>query len=136
MTTPPIIGAALAQWRETRAAYQDYLEAQYAAAVDATNGNLLNARGKAAGIHGHTLFMGTTARAHAYASPELLEWWAVHGRLTFQAFAEQHLEDPDMAPHRWGRLLATSQGVCVHDWDAPCCPACPASWYDSAAVGW
>jgi len=89
VTSHPAVTASLASWREARAAFQDYLEAQYANALEATCGNLLNARGRAAGKDSMGLFLGPRYQANAYASPELLEWWDTHGRLTFQDWEDQ-----------------------------------------------
>jgi len=80
---------ALAAWRECRADYELVLYARYEAAADATNDRLVNARGRRAGIDPVSLFMGNERRARAYASPELIEWWETHPRLTFAAYERQ-----------------------------------------------
>lgn len=54
-------------------------------------GHLLNARGRAAGIDPITLFSGTATRARAYASEDLMRWWADHQRVTFTEFRAQAL---------------------------------------------
>jgi hypothetical protein len=54
-------------------------------------GHLLSPRGRAAGVDPLTLFSGTAARARAYASEDLLRWWADNGRVTFAEFRTQAL---------------------------------------------
>lgn len=80
---------ALAEWRECREAYERALEAQHAAAEEATRGAMLSAFGQARGVDTRRLFMGPARRAYAYASPELIEWWLDHPRVTFQDFESQ-----------------------------------------------
>ncbi|MFC7942676.1 hypothetical protein ACFUPZ_05385 [Microbacterium oxydans] len=81
-----IISDAFNAWRECRAEYDDTLYAQYLAAEEATNGAMLNARGREKGIDPFTLFMGNETRARAYASEELIEHWETHPRITFARF--------------------------------------------------
>lgn len=81
-----IFEAALDEWRRVRADYQVWLEAQHRAAERDTNGNLLNERGRAAGVSSFSLFMGPWARARAYASEELLAFWTKHPRMTFAQY--------------------------------------------------
>lgn len=68
----------LALWRVARDEFELYREAAFAAAQDETGGALLNARGRAAHIDPWSLFIGPWARARAYASRELLDWWDLH----------------------------------------------------------
>lgn len=84
-----IIRDAFAEWRECRAEYDDTLYAQFDAAEAATNGAMLNARGRAKGIDPFSLFMGPETRALAYASEELVEHWESHPRVTYAAFEKQ-----------------------------------------------
>lgn len=84
-----LITDGFASWRECRAEYEGERLRRYWAAEEATRGALLNARGRAAGIDPESLFMGTWARARAYASEELLEHWETHPRLTYQDFETQ-----------------------------------------------
>ncbi|QNA93233.1 MULTISPECIES: hypothetical protein [unclassified Microbacterium] len=84
-----IIGDAFNAWRECRAEYDDTLYAQYEAAEEATNGAMLNARGREKGVDPFSLFMGNETRALAYASEELVEHWAAHPRITFAKFEKQ-----------------------------------------------
>jgi hypothetical protein len=87
------IAQALADWRECRAEYDLALEAAYERAAAATNDRLLNARGRRAGIDPLSLFMGPERRAHAYASPELLEHWAQYPRVTYAAYERQWMAE-------------------------------------------
>ena len=82
----PIVAAALERWRECRNEFELYLEAQHARAQEDTGGALLNSRGREAGISSWSLFYGPAQRMRAYASEELLEWFAKHGRMTFEQF--------------------------------------------------
>lgn len=82
----PIFQRAAAEWAAMRSEYGDYLEAHIAAAYEATNGVLLNARGRAAGITEERLFLAGGAFAAAYASPELREFWATRPRMTVTEF--------------------------------------------------
>lgn len=84
---------AIDRWRVIRAEFEDYREAAYAVAADATNGKLLNARGIAAGVDTWSLFIGPEQRALAYASEELVDHWRVHPRLTYAAFERQRIND-------------------------------------------
>ena len=79
-------------WALMRAEFEVVREAAYRAASDDCNGVLLNARGKRAGIDSYSLFMGQTARAHAYASEELREHWTTHTRPTLCEFERQTFE--------------------------------------------
>ncbi|KIP90176.1 hypothetical protein RU09_11900 [Microbacterium sp. MEJ108Y] len=81
-----IVSEAFNAWRECRAEYDETLYAQFDAAEEATNGAMLNARGREKGIDPFTLFMGNETRARAYASEELLEHWETHPRITFTMF--------------------------------------------------
>jgi hypothetical protein len=54
---------------------------------NATKGNMLNRRGREAGINERTLFRGPEARARKYASEELLNWWEDVPRPTEAYFA-------------------------------------------------
>lgn len=84
-----IVSAWFAAWRECRAEYDETLYAQYVAAEEATNGAMLNARGREKGIDAFTLFMGPEVRALAYASEELVEHWEQHPRVTYAKFERQ-----------------------------------------------
>lgn len=77
--------------REMITEYGAVREAQYAAAVDATNGNMVNARGKYLGVDSWAVFESPTLRA-AYGSPELLEHLDAHPRTTRTEFEAAWLE--------------------------------------------
>lgn len=91
-TRSPIFAVAVAQYHAARAEYGNHLEAQYALAEEELSGALLNLRGKKAAVDPFSLFLGNRSRAHAYASAELIEWWATHPRLTWTAFERQYTE--------------------------------------------
>lgn len=80
---------AMSEWRECRAAYDDLLYAMHDAAEEATNGAMLSELGKRRGVSTLSLFMGPAVRAYAYASPELIEHWETHRRITFADFERQ-----------------------------------------------
>lgn len=75
-----------------RAEFEDYRLMAYERASEACRGALLNERGRRAGIDSYSLFMGTEARAMAYASDELKEHWASNRRPTFAWFEREHLD--------------------------------------------
>jgi hypothetical protein len=85
------IARGFSLWRMLRAEYELAREAAYAAAEDGCRGVLLNARGERAGVSAYSLFMGPWSVAKAYASEELLEWWATHPRVTFAEYEQQRL---------------------------------------------
>jgi hypothetical protein len=66
-----------------REEYRAHIYEQYLDAEHETNGYMLNAAGKAAGIDPHSLFTGPPARAAKYASPELKSFWLNHGRTSY-----------------------------------------------------
>lgn len=72
--------------------YQDVLEAQLEAAGAATNGVMLNRRGKARGITELDIFTGNNVIFQAYASDELRDHLAAHPRTTRTAFEAAWLE--------------------------------------------
>ena len=74
---------------EARRMYDEYVYRQMLAADEACNGNLLNAKARAAGHSPLSLFSGPARIAYARASDELKEWWATHGRLTQAEWIEQ-----------------------------------------------
>ncbi|MFI2366601.1 hypothetical protein [Promicromonospora sp. NPDC019610] len=91
----PIFQRAAAEWAAMRSEYGDYLEAHIAAAYDATNGVLLNAQGRAAGVTEERLFLVGGVFAAAYASPELREFWATRPRMTVTEFERAWTERLD-----------------------------------------
>ncbi len=90
--TSLIFAGASERWHVMRRDFEDYREQQHAAASHDCNGVLLNRAGQAAGIDTYSLFIGPRARAVKYASDELIEWWATHGRMTVTDFEAQTLE--------------------------------------------
>lgn len=71
------------------AAWREAAHAQYLAAESETRGNLLNARGKAAGIDPWALWSGPMWQAERYASWELLRFWEANPRLTVTEYRRQ-----------------------------------------------
>jgi hypothetical protein len=61
---------------------QEAIEASWQAAERATNGNMLNAKGRARGIDDRSLFTGSEDRAYRYASDELKAHWEHNPRPT------------------------------------------------------
>jgi hypothetical protein len=90
-----LVKEALAAWRVCRDDFELYREYAYQSAHEACTGKLLNRRGQQAGIDPWSLFIGNEARAYAYASEELTDWWAAHPRLTFARFEQQWSEQRD-----------------------------------------
>lgn len=81
-----LIDAAFAARRECREAFEPYLQAQYERAEAATNGAMLNKRGRQAGIDPWRLFTSNATYRRAYASEELLEHWERHPHITYAQF--------------------------------------------------
>lgn len=92
--TSPLIRAALDQIAQLRAEHRLIVEADYAAAVEATNGRMLNDRGLERGISTFDLFTHNRTFFSAYASEELVEWRAAHPHLSFEKF-ERQMTDPE-----------------------------------------
>ncbi len=84
----PFIEAALALRQQCRDDFEDHRAAAYMAAEEACT-VMLNARGRRQGIDPYSLFMGNRARAYAYASEELVDWWESHTRPTYAEFERQ-----------------------------------------------
>lgn len=93
MSTSPLIRAALDRMAELRQLHRDAVEADYAAAEEATNGAMLNERGRMRGIHPFHLFTHNRTFFSAYASEELVEWRANHPHMSFAEFERQMLDD-------------------------------------------
>ena len=77
--------------REMLAEYGAIREAQYEAAVEATNGIMVNARGRKLGVSTWAVFESPTLRA-AYGSAELRQHLAAHPRTTRTEFEASWLE--------------------------------------------
>lgn len=76
------------RWREVKREWLLVAEAALLLAEAETNGYLLSAEGRAAGIDPFMLWTGTEASALKYASEELLEHWSRHPRVTVSAYRE------------------------------------------------
>lgn len=61
---------------------QEAIETAWQAAERATNGNMLNAKGRARGIDERSVFTGSEERAYRYASDELKAHWERNPRPT------------------------------------------------------
>ncbi|MBA9003673.1 phage minor capsid protein [Thermomonospora cellulosilytica] len=76
-----------------RQAYRDYVHQQWLDAEAATRGHMVTREGQARGIDPRSLFTGPEARARRYATDDLKAWWDEHGRLTFEEFKAQLIDD-------------------------------------------
>lgn len=76
-------------WRGMKADWDADLDAHMRAAETETNGNLVSAEGRAAGVGAESLFTGSTARAFRYASYELLDFWGLHPRPSLADYEAQ-----------------------------------------------
>lgn len=74
-----------------RAEYELLLESAYERAAEACRDKLVNAAGRRRNVTGMSLFMGPAPRAHRWASPELLEHWRTHPRVTFEDFERAYV---------------------------------------------
>jgi hypothetical protein len=70
------------RWSDRRALRDTELERTWLDAERATKGNMLNRRGREAGIDERSLFRGPESRARKYASEELLNYWEDNPRPT------------------------------------------------------
>ncbi|HEV2241798.1 MAG TPA: hypothetical protein VGR98_12210 [Streptosporangiaceae bacterium] len=70
------------RWADRRALRDTELERSWLDAERATKGNMLNRRGREAGVDERSLFRGPESRARKYASEELLNYWEDHPRPT------------------------------------------------------
>lgn len=104
--TSPIFAKAAEEWARMRSAYQDYLEAHMQAAETATNGYMLNARGRAAGIRSDYLFTSGPSVAKAYASEELTAFWARTPRPTLARFEAGWVDQRDQESYDWDGTAA------------------------------
>lgn len=81
-----IVRDAMATYALMRDEFELYRHALYTRACDELRGELVNRRGRALGVDAYSLFIGSTVRAHAYATDELVEWWQVNGRPTVESY--------------------------------------------------
>lgn len=91
MPLSPLVVAALEQRKMLRAEYELMLESAYELAAEACREQLVNAAGRRRGVTGASLFMGPEPRAHRWATPELLEHWRTHPRVTFEQFERAYV---------------------------------------------
>lgn len=76
----PIFEYAADLYREMRAEWYVYLEAEYAQAEAGSGGAMLNVQGRRDAIDPFSLLTGPWSRVIRYAAPELIEWFESHGR--------------------------------------------------------
>lgn len=84
-------GRRLTVDQQVRVDYESWVDTQWLQAEADCNGRLLGAAARVAGVDSRSLFSGSTSRAVAHASEELVGWWQTHGRLTLAAFRHQAL---------------------------------------------
>lgn len=84
-----LVSLALDARGPVRAEFERVREAAYELAAEACRDRMLNRRGMADGIDPYSLFMGSHARAYAYASEELIEHWRTHPRPVFEEFERE-----------------------------------------------
>lgn len=84
-----IFARAAEQWSEMQRDFLSYRDDAYWQALEATNGVLVNAEGRAQHIDGYTLFQSARRYSEKYASEELLAWWEANPRLTLKEFEAQ-----------------------------------------------
>lgn len=75
----------------TRSAFRDEVQRLAIEAESATNGFMLNAAGRSAGVDPWSLLTGPESRARKYASDELKGWFDANGRPTVAGFQDQLL---------------------------------------------
>jgi hypothetical protein len=103
-----------ARWWSRQAERQEEINRLWMEAEAGTKGNMLNRRGKEAGIDERTLFRGPETRARKYASEELLNWWDTHPRPTEAYFRG---EESRLGYYQRGpRRRITSQEQRERDW--------------------
>lgn len=74
-----------------RKAYKDYIYQLYLQAEFAMHGHMLTKEGESKNLSPLALFSGPESRVAKYASPELVEWFELHGRLTFKDWMDNYL---------------------------------------------
>lgn len=78
-------------WREMKEEYDAAVEAHYYKAETATNGNLVRASSRVAGVRALSLFSGPAGRAYSHASEELIDFWESNPRPSMEQFEAQWL---------------------------------------------
>lgn len=81
--------AAFDTYRMMRADFELFRHSRFLRAHTELRGELLNAAGRAARIDPASLFLGPWSRVEKYASEELQDWFAQHGRITVEEFETQ-----------------------------------------------
>lgn len=71
---------------ELRARYEEYVDREWMAAEEYSNGFMVNDDGRRAGVTARGLFTGSEARAYRYATDEVKYYWQDHPRLSFDGF--------------------------------------------------
>jgi hypothetical protein len=66
-----------------RKAFRDDVYSRYIEAENSMQGHMLSKEGEAKNISPVKLFTGSEATAMKYASPELIDYWGIHGRPSF-----------------------------------------------------
>lgn len=84
-----ILSDAFATYQRMREDFELHRRATFARAHAELRGELLNARGRTARIDPSSLFLGPQSRVACYASEELQQWFALHGRPTVEQFENQ-----------------------------------------------
>ena len=88
-----------------RRLYAEMVALQYEQAEQYCRGHMLNQAGIAAGISARSLFGGPAARAHRYASGDLVEWWETTPRVTLTEYRRRTLAKRGAAPRVQGRYI-------------------------------
>ncbi|MEU4548788.1 helicase-related protein [Nonomuraea dietziae] len=90
--------------RRVRRQYDEWVEHQYGQAEAATNGYMVNKRGRAAGVDPKSLFSGDWRRVNAYASDELYNWFRANGWRNYTEYVADVLgRDRDVRAARRSR---------------------------------
>ena len=108
MPRSPLVLAALEQVKRLRAEYELVIEAEYEKAAEACRDNLVNAEGRRRGVKGASLFLGPEPRALRWASEELVTYWRVHPRRTFEDYERAYVAGlyDDAPDELWGERPA------------------------------
>lgn len=83
-----------------RAAFRTHVYEQFRKAEDDTNGYMVNPEGRRRNVDPLALFTGPEARARKWASPELREWWDLHGRPSFADYVDALVNGGALRRHR------------------------------------
>ena len=87
-----IFAEAAQTWSEMSMDFMAYVDDAYSKALEATNGVMVNAEGRAKHIDSYMLFRSNRVYARKYASDELLEHWETYPRLTMAEYEVRWLE--------------------------------------------